>query len=207
MFSGFRDPFVYWNFVVSSASRPRTFFSVSALRCFQYGWRKLRPEWAQTFIIGIAVLRDYRLDALGVLDEETETDRRAVVHDIDAVLLNADGIKEVVHHIGQVAEGVLKLAGSRLVAIAESGHVRGDDVVADRQLRYQATIHVGGRGKAVQEHDRGPRGRTRLAVEDVNVAYLLVAVADPRLAAFRVSRRRPNQHDGGSESCECVVHD
>src|SRR6266566_4020108 len=48
------------------------------------------PALAQPLLIGIAVLRDDRSDALRVLRGNPQTDRRAVIKDVDCEPLQAD---------------------------------------------------------------------------------------------------------------------
>ena len=66
------------------------------------------PAVAQALDVGIAILRDQRGDALRMPQRKTETDRRAVIKDINCVASKLQRFHESVDHTGQVFEGVVE---------------------------------------------------------------------------------------------------
>lgn len=55
------------------------------------------PHGAESFFVGIAVLRHDRTHALGVREREPKADRRAVVEDVQRVALQSQGLDERRH--------------------------------------------------------------------------------------------------------------
>ena len=53
----------------------------------------------------------------------------------------------------KVVEGVLELAHTRRIAVAEPDVIRRDDMKLVRELRDQITEHMRRAGKTVQQHD------------------------------------------------------
>ena len=64
------------------------------------------PEIAESFVVGVAVLDDERLHALGTFRGKAETDRRTVVHQIEAVAVEAHFLGEGLDDVREVVEGV-----------------------------------------------------------------------------------------------------
>src|SRR5579885_124044 len=107
------------------------------------GDNELGPERTQPFLIGIPILRNDRLDAIGMFEKEAEANWSAVILDVDAVLCDADRVQKLVHNLCYVIECVGKLIGRRLVTVPIAGHVSGNDVVFIRQFRNKISKHVG----------------------------------------------------------------
>ena len=103
---------------------------------------------------------------------EAETDRRAVVHQIEAIPFQAQFLGEGFDDIREVVEGVIELADGRHRAVAVAGIVRGNDMVPVRQRRDQVAEHVRRGGESVQQQEHGRIGRAGLPVEDVEAVHL-----------------------------------
>src|SRR6266436_7153713 len=65
------------------------------------------PVVAQTFDIGVAILRDQRRDAVGIAKREPEPNGSTVIEDIDRKPFQTDLFDEVPDNLGQMVEGVL----------------------------------------------------------------------------------------------------
>ena len=138
------------------------------------------PERLEPFLVGVAVLDDQRRDAIGMLERQPVADRRAVIHDVHRIAVDAELRQKTVDDVGVMGERV----GERLVvgrgAFAEAWIVGRDDVVAIRERRDQIAEHVRRSRKAVQQqHDRRIL-RPRLAVEDVDAVDFGGAVVNDR---------------------------
>jgi hypothetical protein len=94
------------------------------------------------------------------------------------------------------AELVVSAMIARLVALAMTAQVQGDHPVIVRQVGQNAGIDPGrfdGRGKAVNEHDRGPGALVDVA--DANTRRVEVAVL-----AERRTWRQQSEEEGACES-------
>ena len=157
------------------------------------------PERLEPFLIGVAVLHDEGGDALGMLEREPVADRRAVIHEIDRIVLDAELRQQAVDDVGVVAERV----GERLVigrgALAEARIVRRDDMVAIRERRDQIAEHVRRGRKAVQQQHGRRVGGSGFAVEDIDAVDLDGAIVDDRdRGLFRYAGRRARRGPAGA---------
>lgn len=66
------------------------------------------PFLAQTFVIGIAILGDKRVQALGMRQHQAETDRRAVIVNVEAVAVDLQADEQIVHHLREMVECIGK---------------------------------------------------------------------------------------------------
>ena len=102
-----------------------------------------------------------------MLDGQAVAHGRAVVHNIEGVLLQPDLLRELLDHFGQMIEGVFELVHSRHRAVTVAGVIRSDQVKLVGQHRDQIAEHVRtGREAVEQEHDWGIL-RPRLTVENI----------------------------------------
>src|SRR5262249_57948007 len=100
------------------------------------------PAIAETFLIGVAILRDDGRDPLGVADGEPAACRRAVVKDIDREAAEADNLFEALDHASDVVERVAEFFSRRHVGLTEPGKVRRDDMKSVGEQRDQVAEHV-----------------------------------------------------------------
>ena len=66
----------------------------------------------------------------------------AVVHQVEAVAIDAELIDERLDERGQVVEAIVEFIQRRLLAVAEARVIRGHYVVFVRQRRDQIAEHV-----------------------------------------------------------------
>src|SRR5262249_9933098 len=90
------------------------------------------PALAQPLLIGVAILRDDRRDALWVARRESETHRCAVVEDVDGITGEPGDRCEPVDDAGELIEGVLELRPVRRGGETETRQVRGYHMVVVR---------------------------------------------------------------------------
>jgi hypothetical protein len=109
------------------------------------------PAFAETFLVGVAVLRDDGSDPLRVAHGEPEACRRAIVKDVHCKPIEADDLGKAVHHAGDVIERVTEFFSWRHIGLAEPGKVRRDDMKSVSEERDQVTEHVARGREAVQE--------------------------------------------------------
>ena len=148
----------------------------------------------QPLVVGVAVLHHQGGHTLRVPDRQPVADRSAVVLDVERVLLQPDLLGELLHHVGQLVEGVVELAYGRGRTVAEAGVVRGDQVELVGQGRDQVAEHMRGSREAVQQQDRRGVLRTRLPVEDVQAVDVHGAVRHFRdRHAQLLARERPSR--------------
>src|SRR5260370_31389279 len=138
------------------------------------------PAVAQTFLVGVAVLRDDGSDPLGVMDGEPEARRRAVVEDVHGKPVEAGDLGKAVDHAGDVVERVMEFFSSWHVGPTEPGKVRRDDMKPVREERDQVAEHVARAREAVQQQQLRRLGWPRLALENVETVDIARAIADRR---------------------------
>ena len=101
-----------------------------------------KPELAKAFGVGVAVLDDEGLDAIGVSGGEAEANGGAVVHEVEGVGIEAEGVGELFDDVGEVVEGVVEVGDVGHGAVPEAGVVGCDDVVAIGEGRDEVSEHV-----------------------------------------------------------------
>src|SRR5262245_24606980 len=111
------------------------------LFCFGIAIGPERFHWiecaADAFLISIAVLNDNALDSIGMFAGDPISDRRAIVLDIDAELLQTKILEKELLHVGcHIVEGIFELLHAWSIAVAEAQIVRSDNVELVRQSRY-----------------------------------------------------------------------
>ena len=196
-------PCVYCQRVVSGVEEGAQRLAVCLRRVLPIGPDRI-PAVAQPFLIGVAVLRDDRGDALGMLYREPESGRRAIVEDIDRKAIEADHLGEAVDDAGDVVERVGEFVARRHVRLAEAGQIGRDDVEAIREQRDQITEHVAGARKAMQQQQLRRIRRPGLAIEDLEAVHIGGPVFDGshwptpwlnREISFRMTLRRLRYFD------------
>ncbi len=96
---------------------------------------------AETIAIGIAILDDEGLDGVGPREGEAQAHWGAIVEDVHAEGRDGEGIEELSEGKGEVHEGIFVVCGR--TCKAESGEIRGDDVILLREDGHQIAEHVG----------------------------------------------------------------
>ena len=70
--------------------------------------------------IGIPILDDQCLYALGMPDRKPKADRSAIIHDVQAVRLQAKMLGELLDDVGEMVKAVVKLADGRHRAVSNA---------------------------------------------------------------------------------------
>jgi hypothetical protein len=122
---------------------------------------------ADALQIGVGVLDDEALHLVRVLGEQPKPDGAAVVLHVKDIGLDAELVDQSRDMSCQVVETVLEVLGRRRVGLAEADIVRRDHVEPVGQARDQVPVHMAAGREPVQQQDRGARGVSRLAVEDL----------------------------------------
>src|SRR6202042_3158649 len=81
------------------------------------------PAVAQSFFVGVAVLRNDRGDPFGMPDCKPETGWRAVVEYVDREAIETDHLGEALDDVGDIVERVLKTVPAEHVGPSESGQI------------------------------------------------------------------------------------
>src|SRR5258708_16493642 len=124
--------------------------SVRLRRVFPVGpdWT---PAFAETFLVGVAVLRDDGSDPLGVADGEPEACRRAVVKDVHCKPIEADDLGKAVDYASDVVERVTEFLSWRHIGLTEPGTARREDMKSVGEERDQVAEHMARAWEAVQQ--------------------------------------------------------
>src|SRR5258708_27274033 len=136
------------------------------------------PALAETFLVGIAVLRDDGGDPLGAADSEPEARRRTIVKDIDREAAEADDFGKAFDHTGNVVQRVTEFLPRRHVGLTETRKVGCDDMKSVGAARDQVTDHVARAREAVQKQQLRRVGCPRLAIENLETVDIGCAVLD-----------------------------
>ena len=89
------------------------------------------------------VLDDEVLDPFGMGQDHAKADWSAVVLHVQRVMRKAERFGEMIHHVGDVIEGVREFFWVRPVTVTEAGIIGRDEVVA-----------IGKAGEERLEHSR-----------------------------------------------------
>ena len=116
------------------------------------------PGVAETFFVGVAVLRDDGGDALGMRHGEAEAGGGAVVEDVEGVAREVEGVGEGDDGFRECVEGVFVVALGGDFGEAEAGEVGSDDAVTVGEARDEFAILEGRCGEAVEEKHDGRVG-------------------------------------------------
>src|SRR6266851_9123920 len=142
-------------------------------QCSAIGFGRLLPiflDWvptiAQALFIGVAILRDDRRDAIRSSQSETESDRRAVVEDVERVAAQSDSLSEVFDHLREMIESVFELCPVRRVREAKAWEVRRDNVEAICKLWDEVAKHMRGGGKPMKQQKRWMLRVAGFSIED-----------------------------------------
>ena len=136
------------------------------------------PVRAEAFVVGDGVLNDQGFDALRVSERHPKADRSAVVLHVKGVLGQVQRLGEVIHHLGDVVEGVRELLWRRRIAVPEARIVGSDHVKLTGQPREQRLEHARRRRKSVKQQKGRRVFRPGLAVEDREAVHFHGAVRD-----------------------------
>jgi len=113
------------------------------------------PSLAQTFRIGIAVLRDQRDHPFRTRRGKAVTDGRAVIKNVESVAREIESVGEAGDYLGEVIEGIAKGFGLGRIGEAEAWQVGSDDAVLVRKPIDEAPILMAGARKAMKkDYDR-----------------------------------------------------
>src|SRR5271166_313576 len=165
------------------------------------------PAVAEPLLVSVAILRDDGSDALRVLCGDPQTNRRAVIEDVDRELFQADDFREAAGDCRQIVERIFEVVAGWHGGLTKAGQVRRHEVKAIGEEGDQIAEHVAGAWKAMQQKQCRRVGRTRLAVEYFEAVDLGRAVSDRGharlLGAWNVEgRTRPLSRKLGSVEVE-----
>src|SRR4029077_16704998 len=125
------------------------------------------PAIAKPLFIGIAVLRDDGGDTLGVCQRQAESDRGAVIEDVDRETIETNGLGKAFDHLSQLLERVAELLPVGCIREPEARQIGRYHVVAIGERRNKVAKHVRRRWEAVQQENGWSSFRAGLAIKDV----------------------------------------
>ena len=150
------------------------------------------PAIAKPLFIGIAVLRDDGGDTLRVCQPQAESDRSAVIEDVDRKTLETNGLGKASDHLSQSFERVAELLPVGRIREAEARQIGRYHVVAIGERRNKVAKHVRRRWEAVQQENGWSSFRAGLAIKDlvaVDGSVLILDHDEPLLKRYgRVAR-------------------
>ena len=106
-----------------------------------------------------------------MLERKPIADWRAVVHQIDRIVLDAELRQQAVDDVGIVAESVGESLVIRHGALAEARIVWRDHMERSGERRNQIAEHVGRGRKPVQQQDCRSILWASIPIEDVEIIY------------------------------------
>jgi hypothetical protein len=136
------------------------------------------PALAETFLIGVAVLRNDGLDPLWMANGKSETCWRAIVKDLNRKPIEADELGEAVDHARDIVERVAELISRRHVGAAEARKGRRDHMEHVGEERNKVTKHVTGAREAVQQEELPCISCSRFTIEDLETIDINTAKSD-----------------------------
>src|SRR4029077_8154232 len=126
------------------------------------------PAVAQPFLIGVAVLRDDCSDTTRVPNGEAETNRCAIVENVDREMRETHHLGEAIDDLRNILERVSEGATRRHIGLAKRRQIGSNEMKPVRESRDEVAEHMAGARKAVQQKDRWRVLRPRLAVENAD---------------------------------------
>ncbi len=108
--------------------------------------------------------------------DHAKADGAAVVLHVERVAREAERFGEMIHHVGDVVEGVCEFFRVWPVAVAEAGIIGRDEVIAIGKAGEKRLEHSRGRGESVEEEKRWRIFRAGFSVEDGEVVYFYSAI-------------------------------
>ena len=116
-------------------------------------FRDLGPFGSKARFVDVAVLNDERMQLIGVRQNDTEADRRAVVVKVHGVMRDLQLLQKITHRLGKMIERV-SVGGRRgRVAQTEPGIIRSDQMIFCREQGNERVKLTRRRREAMQEHD------------------------------------------------------
>src|ERR1700730_10226367 len=101
------------------------------------------PKLLQTLFVRVPVLDNEGFDPFGMFQRDAVSHGRAVIHDVHRIVISTQIGKKTVHEICKMGEGISERSVIWGSALAKSGMVRRDDVVALGKSWNQVPEHVG----------------------------------------------------------------
>jgi hypothetical protein len=93
------------------------------------------PERAESSLVGDGVLYDERLNALRVGDGEPEPDGSTIIPHVKHIVIKAERLGKVLHHLRYMIERVSELLDAGRIAVTESRIIGGNEVIAPGEPR------------------------------------------------------------------------
>src|SRR5262249_28434893 len=121
------------------------------------------PAVAQPFLVGVAILRDDRCNALWIFCRHSKTCRRTVVEYVDRKTVEADNFGKAIDYARNMVERIVELVAARHVRLAKPGKIRRDNMKFPREPRDEGTEHMTRARKSVKQQQRRRIGSARLA--------------------------------------------
>src|SRR5260370_16560368 len=108
--------------------------------------------------------------------DHAKADGAAVILHVKGIARKAERVGEVIDDLGDVVEGVCEVFWVGPVTVGKAGVIGGDEVIAVGEAREERFKHARGRGKSVQQDERGGVFGTGLPVKDGEAIYLYSAI-------------------------------
>src|SRR5262249_19045217 len=118
-------------------------------------------------------------------ESQTEADRRAVIEDVNGILIQADRLSELIDDLSEVIEGVGELLAIGGLGESEAGQIGCNYVIALSKNRNEVAEHVRRRGESVEQQDGRSVPGAGLAIEDAGIADIGVVIVG-HATSFRV---------------------
>ncbi len=163
------------------------------------GLDRLPEIVVDALVVGVPVLNDQRVDTFGVFGRQTEADRRAIVHQVQRVVVEAEFFGQLFDDDAEVVKGVVKFVNRRHGAVAVTGIIRRHEVELVSQLGDQVAEHMRRSGEAVQQQQGWCIGRSGLAIENGLPIDFNGAVFDLGWRGRAAVDQANQQHHGGDK--------
>lgn len=203
--AGCRCPSRYTLLMASTSRNAMSECSVPGVRCFlPQRIAEAVPGRSEAHFVGVGVLNDRPLRAIGVTGEDTKAQRPAMVlHETEADEFFLR--QQCLHHCRNLVKWVGILLRVRHVAVAETRIVHRDNGEIIGQCRNEGAVLVRRGREAMQQDEIRAAGLTDFAVEDVEPrwcsstlplpsCWIYIHVTLPPCAAVgwgRVNLRKP----------------
>src|ERR1700730_14220906 len=140
-------------------------------------------------------------------ENNTKTNRSAVVLHIKVEVRNPQRFGEMIHHLSDVIKCVSEFFRVRPIAMSEARVIRRDKVVAIGKPREERLEHPRRRGKAVQQQNRRGVFWSSLAIKNREAIHLNRAVGSVMfhvmLLSFILAQQRKWCEQDRNEQSHC----
>lgn len=124
------------------------------------------PERAESFLVGVAVLRYDGRDGLGALEGDAECYGGSIVEDVRGETLDLQGVEELERGFRQVGKGIAVIQRVWNGREAKPGKVWGNHMVGFCELRNEIAVLERGAWEAMEKKNCRVRRRSCRTVEN-----------------------------------------